>query len=316
MDLRVTPQTLISSTLANFDRQTSLLAHLQEQASTGKKIIVPSDDPLNVSPLLTAKTQDSRLSQDLANIQTARSSLEVSTSALQEAHDVFTQARTLALDATQSTNDATSRASIAQQIDRLIDRLTSLANTQYNDRYLFAGAATGTQPFVVTKDSQGSPQSVSYQGADRGGAVPIGAQQSVDTLYSGQDVFQGESHGSSEVHDAFQSLIALRDQLLNVPNVPEDQLVTDISASVTELDHVNDNVMNALGEQSASLQSLDDVESHVKTVQLNTQTQIGNLESVDLSQIIIQLQAQQNQLQLTMASSVRLFDQSLLDFLR
>jgi flagellar hook-associated protein 3 len=484
MDLRVTPQTLTSIALANLDSQTTQLSRLQEQASTGKKLIVPSDDPLDIAPLLASQTQDSQLTEDLANLQTARTSLQTSTSALQQAHDVFTQARTIALEGSQSTNYPTGQLALAQQVDGLISQLLSIANTQNNGSYLFAGTATKTKPFVVTTNSQGVPQSVTYQGADSGGAVPIGSQ-SVDTLYSGQDIFQGLQRGSpiysgdtsaapgtgtdsatgqgtllvrhttttfaagsgvqagtgsaagdtiigpagahhltivdtsgtgaagtvsldgdppvnfsntdtnlqvtgpngqivylnttaitpafngtvditangtlsvdggattapidfsanqvvtdsatgavtnvnssnirgtgtalidrQGAYDAFQSLMQLRDELRNVNGLPEQQQLDAVSNSVAELDRVGTNVSNALGAQSASLQSLDTIESHMQSVQLNTKTQISNLQNVDLSQIIIQLQAQQNQLQLTLAASARLFDQSLLDFLR
>ena len=49
MDLRVTLQTLVNLALTNTRLQTGRLGKLQEQASSGKRINVPSDDPVSVA---------------------------------------------------------------------------------------------------------------------------------------------------------------------------------------------------------------------------------------------------------------------------
>ena len=50
--------------------------------------------------------------------------------------------------------------------------------------------------------------------------------------------------------------------------------------------------------------------------QLESQKQAGEIESADVSDIVLHLQEQQNLLQLTFASTARVLDLSLLDFLR
>src|SRR4051812_12125213 len=128
MDLRVTPQSLLQTALFQLDSQNAQLARLQEQAGTGKRINRPSDQPADLPALLSNQTQDQRIDALLATVRDARSTLDLSNSNLQEANDILTQARSIALEGSQSTNDATARGSLAQEVDQLLNRLLAVAN--------------------------------------------------------------------------------------------------------------------------------------------------------------------------------------------
>jgi hypothetical protein len=51
-------------------------------------------------------------------------------------------------------------------------------------------------------------------------------------------------------------------------------------------------------------------------VQLTTRELTSNIEGVDVSQVVTGIAEEQNLLQLTLASTARIFNQSLLDFLK
>ncbi|MFO0968404.1 MAG: flagellar hook-associated protein FlgL [Gemmataceae bacterium] len=484
MDMRVTPQTILARALAATALQTSQFGKLQEQASSGKKVLVPSDDPAHLGALLNGKTQDQRLETYLSNIAGGRSALDLSVSTLTEASNIFQQARSLALEGASSSNDAAARNALAQQVDELINRLGEIVNTQSNGRYIFAGTATQTPPFVIAKNADGSISGATYQGADQRDAVLISGQQTIATLYSGAEIFQSHDRGITTylgttgaaagsgtdsatgrgtllvqhtsttfaagsgvqagtssaagdtiigpagayqltindtsgtgasgtismnggppvafsntdtdlvvtgpkgeiVHldttaitpgfsgtialtangtlstdggassvpitfaanqqvtnsvdggvtnvnsvnirttgtealdytgsaDAFQALIELRDDLRNKRGLTEPEQIAALSAQVSELDRVRTNVLTTVGEQSSSLENLDNLESHLQDLQLTTKKLISSLEDVDISQVVIDLQNQQNLLQATLGSTARLMSVSLLDFL-
>src|SRR4051812_45740862 len=121
MDIRITPQTTLSRALIHTSQQTSKLGKLQEQATTGKKLNLPSDDPASLDSLLRSRAQESHFDTYLDNVGQARTALDQSVSTLTEAGQVMQQARTLALEAAQSTNSAESHEAIAAQIDRLLE---------------------------------------------------------------------------------------------------------------------------------------------------------------------------------------------------
>jgi flagellar hook-associated protein 3 FlgL len=486
MNLRVTLQTVTNEALINARQQTDRLGQLQQEASTGNRLLRPSDDPLATVTVLGTKAQDQRLTTYLSNIGDAQQTLNQSVSTLQAVNDLFVQARQVAIEGNSAVNDGTSKEALAQEVDGLLSRLVDLANTQDAGRSLYSGSATTTTPFVVTAtDSQGRPQSIAYRGAQQRAEVPISQQQSVATLYTGSEVFQGARQRGSTIYtsntgaaagtlgtdsatgqgtllvqhttttyaaggvqagtsslagdtilgpagasqltlhdtsgtgasgtvsldggppvsftnsdtdlkvtgshgevvfvnttaitpgfngtsditangtlsvdggastvpitfnpnqivtnsttglvtnvnstnirrtgsdsldytgsgDAFQVLMALRDDLRNTHGLTQAQQADALTQRLGELDRVRTGILNVVGEQSASLQNLDALQSRAQDLQLQTRQRTSDLESADITDVVINLQAQQNLLQLTLASASRLLNTNLLNFL-
>lgn len=116
--------------------------------------------------------------------------------------------------------------------------------------------------------------------------------------------------------DVFQTLIALRDDLRNVRGLTESQQIETLSRRIAEVDRVRSSILDVVGEQGVSLQNLEGLETRAQDVQLELRKLTTDLEGVDLTEVVLDLRAQENLLQLTLAASARLFDQSLLDFIR
>lgn len=126
-------------------------------------------------------------------------------------------------------------------------------------------------------------------------------------------VDQIEYSGTSDI---FQVLTELRDDLRNRRNLTPPQLTESFARRIDGIDRIHDHVLSVVGQQSLTLEDLDAVEQRLQDQQLATREAISGLESADISEVAIRLQSEQNLLQFTFASTARLFDQSLLDFLR
>lgn len=310
--MRITPQTMLTNALDHLSQHTSKLGQLQGQAVTGKKLELPSDAPRDLGRLLASKAQDERLEAYLAAMRTSRASLEGSSAGLQQVNDILGRAKTIAIEGSHSGNSPEALEVLAQQVDRLLTRLLDIANQKQGGRFLFAGAASQTQPFeVATTDAAGRPTSVRYLGAELRDAVPVTPGLTVGTLYSGSALFQSETGV-----DLFQTLIDLRDELRNVPGHTPTQQSEALSARLAGIEQARQQVLEGLGEQSTSLQQLEALESLALDLQLRAQETTTDLEAADMAQLVVEIQARENTLRLTLATSARLFDQSLLDFLR
>ena len=64
-----------------------------------------------------------------------------------------------------------------------------------------------------------------------------------------------------------------------------------------------------------ALESLDGIEFRHDELRLETQALISDLESADMAEVVLSMQNAENLLQMTYVSSLRLLDQSLLNFL-
>jgi flagellar hook-associated protein 3 FlgL len=311
MDLRVSLQTIVNNSLFYEQQQTAALSRLQQQASSGNRILAPEDDPLGSVAVINYNTQDAAYDTELANINTATTTLNQGVSTLQDASNVVVSAKSLAIQATNSGNDQNALNAIATQVDALLKRLTDLANTQSGGQYLFGGTRSQSQPFVT--DASGN---VTYAGAAQRANVPVGPGQTVDTYYAGSAIFQAPQPGGTGTDDAFQTLAALRDDLRNTGGLTQTAQLQAVSGHLAALDRINENILGAVGEQSATLQNLGAFQTQVQDAQLQTKQLTGDIQSADMTSVVTNLQAEQNLFQATLATTSKVLSQSLLDFIK
>ena len=179
------------STIGAFQRGVSLMQQLQaaldrtqQQISSGRRILSPSDDPIASSRTIELRETLSRLEQFDRNANIARNRLGYEESALSNASNVLQRVRELALQANNATQSDETRHLIAVEIREHLDQLVQLANQQDgNGRYLFSGNADDTAP--VTQNAG----NFSYNGDQSQRFIQIGGARRVADGDSGADVF-------------------------------------------------------------------------------------------------------------------------------
>ncbi|SFI36286.1 flagellar hook-associated protein FlgL [Planctomicrobium piriforme] len=115
--------------------------------------------------------------------------------------------------------------------------------------------------------------------------------------------------------DIFQSVAALRDAILNPGQLSGSDLDAAFERRLQDLDAASNHLLDVIGEQSVSLQSLDTLDARLQTLQLNSETTLNDAQSTDYATAITQLQEQQNLLQFTLQTLNTLSNISILDFL-
>src|SRR5687767_13004349 len=106
MITRVPLHSIVQNALLDTRRLTDQLAALQTQAATGKRFAAVSDDPAATISVLANGAQAQGFETHVENIRAATNTLNMGVSTLTQVVDVFSQARSLALEASNSTNDA------------------------------------------------------------------------------------------------------------------------------------------------------------------------------------------------------------------
>ena len=122
-----------------------------------------------------------------------------------------------------------------------------------------------------------------------------------------------EYQGTSDV---FQVLIDLRDELMNTRELPEDVWQEAIARRIEDISRAHEHILTVIGDQSVNLENLDSIEQRAQDNHLETLMVIEDLEAADLASSVLRLQEEQNLLQFTYATSVRLMGMSVLPFLR
>ncbi len=178
-------------------RHSDALTRLQEQVSTGSRINRPSDDPSAAYHILTLNTEQSSLENYIQKLSDTMSTLEVSSSVLQQMSSVISQARVSVTQIASGVYDEDGRQRAAEAIDDVLEQLVQLANTKHNGCYLFGGANTSQAPYVVER-TDGEITSVSYQGSLDQRNVDVAPGVTSAAYYVGEDLFRSSQRSTPE----------------------------------------------------------------------------------------------------------------------
>ena len=183
--------TFQTNALAEMEALQSALTQTQAELSTGTRLPNAAANPAAMAQVNQLNMQLAASTQYVSNGGTVTSSLQLEQSALTTATTALQSARDLAIEGNNSAMSLADRQDIATQLVQLQQALLGAANsTDAGGNYLFAGTASGTQPFAQ------SGGSVSYQGNDQVNQVQISADQSVSAGDAGDSVFMNIAAGN------------------------------------------------------------------------------------------------------------------------
>ncbi len=300
MTTRVTLETIINSTLLNVQRSTSNLSKLQEQISTGKKVNRPSDAPAGARRILNIRSEDFRLDQYASNVQTATQSINFSSSILQNTADMLQRIQELTMQGVNATTDQNGRNAIASEIDQLVESILQNANSTRSGRYIFAGTATKTVPFEVTRNSNGEISAVTYKGNREKIEYPIGPGTTVQVNQTGNEVFIDNK--------LFSSIINIRNSLAS-------GTVVSAQYELDNLDNAHNSVLNSISKAGGIASTLELTGNRITDTKLSLTEILATTESADITELVLKLTEQENIFQASLASSSILFNTSILDYL-
>ncbi|QTX31476.1 flagellar hook-associated protein FlgL [Aminithiophilus ramosus] len=185
MSYRVTNSMMQNVFLGDVYTNLQRLLDQQRQISTGKKYSSPSDNPVDVVRQISLETTLRENTQYQRNMEDGLTWLSNTETALNQMTDVTQRIRELVIAAGNGSYDAdTNMTAIAQEIEELKEELRNTANYSVEGRYLLAGLATSSAPFVVGSDGK-----ITYVGNE--GNVQFEMEQGVmgDVSLNGRQLF-------------------------------------------------------------------------------------------------------------------------------
>ncbi len=175
---------------------------LQNKISSGKNIIVASDDPIGSVDLSGYKTVKNQIDQFMKNVNSAQTRLSLVDTNLQNLSTVMIRANELLIQASSDVLGRSDREAIALEIDEMKDELLSLANQQdANGAFIFGGYKTKTQPFQ--KNINGK---IEYKGDSGTTSLSISETMVVETSVDGESLFQKIKGASAPTVSMFTML--------------------------------------------------------------------------------------------------------------
>ncbi len=163
----------------------SQLQKTQQQVSSGKKIINPSDDPVAATRILELRHELSLNKQFQRNIELAENNLKLEDDLLGGVSDVIQRIRELTVRAGNGSLNAEDLKYISQEIGERLDQLAGMMNSRdASGEFVFGGFQGKNQPFV--KNASGSFE---YHGDEGRRFVQIEASVTIAATENGKAIF-------------------------------------------------------------------------------------------------------------------------------
>ena len=190
--MRVSTSMMYDLGIATVQQRQQDLLRLQQQISSGRRVLTPSDDPVAAAAALDIKQSQALNSQYHANGDTAKSQLAVEEGALSDTTSLLQDVKTLAVYAGNASLTNSDRSILATELKSRYQELLAIANRgNGNGQYLFSGYQGATQPFAET-----SPGNVAYSGDEGQRLVQIGPARTIAVNDSGDGVFRAIRNGN------------------------------------------------------------------------------------------------------------------------
>jgi flagellar hook-associated protein 3 FlgL len=287
----IVPDILSALSQSKQQEQTALL-----QMSSGKRVNLPSDDPIAAAAEVQNQASSARVDQYTQNITTVQSMMQVADSALSSIVTQLTAAVTAGTEgATGTTNDA-NRQTLAEQVQGILKTVVSQANVSFHGVYLFAGTATTTVPFDADPSSA---TYLAYNGNEGVNSVGVGDGLNVNTNVPGDQLFS----------TVLTSLQTLADKLQSGTQDEIKTATTDVNTALTDLSQQR----VFYGNSSSMLSSQ---QTFLQQETTNLASQENTLVGVDMATAITSFAQAQIVNQAALSAAGKALQQTLMDYLK
>jgi flagellar hook-associated protein 3 FlgL len=192
--IRLSTTTIYQSGLNGILQNESAVNYLQQQISSGRKVVTPSDDPLAAGQAITAYQNLNMTTTYASNRDAANRSLGNESNALSTVVSTLTDVLTRVVQAGNGTLADQDRNTLATVLEQSRDALFALANTtDGNGQYLFSGT-TGNAAAYVKDPVTGA---ITYNGNSGQRVVQVEQTRQMNVSDLGSDIFSRATPGSS-----------------------------------------------------------------------------------------------------------------------
>ncbi len=314
--MRVADKMLFNQVTSNLGKNRSQMSELQNQAATQKRVTKPSDDPVAASRVLASRVDLAGNQQYLKSLEYARSFLDFSDQSLNEISENLMRAKELAISqASDASANETTRRVTAAEVEQIYNQIIQIGNRKLGDRFVFGGFKTTTPPFNLSGEYLGDSGEMKIP-TDKGAFVAMNIPG--DKIFLGGSLaekpadFREPASQSAPKEIGVNIFQAVRQLEISLRTNDKES----IQDSLDRLDQALSQVVMARAEAGSRVSALNNIFDSLQQARVDNQISISQLEDVDIFSVVSDMNRAENTLQATLATSGKLIQPSLLDFLR
>lgn len=297
--MRITNSIIQQTSLSNVQKNLRELYRAQEQVTSGKKIRVASDDPIEASTSMETRSSIRALEQYRRGVQTATARAAREETVLDQLTDMLTRAREMAMAYGSDTVNAEQRHTAAIEVDEMLRQAVSLGNTRFNEGYLFAGTGPNIAPYAAL--ANGGILDFTTTSPTGSMQIAVSASHSVPANHNGTEIFEDTG-----------VLTSLRDVAIALRSGDREAVLT----AAEGIDSAFEEIQNLLSEVGARVNSLQVTDANLDALDAGLQVLKSDVEDVEIEKAITELMGRQTSYQAALMSTSRIIGMTLADYLR
>lgn len=146
---RISTSGKYSQLVADMQRNLMNYNKITQQLASGSRLTSITDDPIATVNVLNTNRQLGQIDTFAKNVELATSELSALDDLMELATGYLSNVWDKAIQANNQTYSGTSLEALKVEIDETIKTMVDLANTEYNDNYIFGGANTKIMPYEM-----------------------------------------------------------------------------------------------------------------------------------------------------------------------
>jgi len=274
------------------------MAEAQHQVSSGRRMLVASDDPLSTELAVGEHATLGNIDAYTRSANSASSRLAAADGVMTAMIDKITAAIVAGTSARGSEIDPDARAAIVQQINGLRDSLLGDFNQKFNGSALFAGTATDQEAFTW------SGAAWTYNGDAGAAQLQVEQGRLVSVTFDGNAIAQG-----ADADNMFNVLDDLATAVQTGDNVA-------IGTAIDGLERAFDRATQAQGRLGADERGVDEAVARLRSFRTASETRRSNLEDANMAEAITKLTQAETAYRAALGAVSSAERLSLLDYLR
>lgn len=327
---------------------------LTAQLSSGTKLTSITDDPIASVNVVNTNRQLGRIETYTSNVEQASAELSALDDFMELARGYLQTAWDKAVQANNQTYSGNSLKAIKTEIDELTKTMVDLANSEYDDNYIFAGANTKLIPYEIEDNGN-----IVYKGTTKDNPDYIRQTEVADGVYevintTGDQVFgyytqeevTRDTAGEKVTYDAAQdkyfyedgseytgdvndlttateetaegvlgALKKLSNGLQKIIDGNETEGYSEINSTLDMFSDAHNNILNQQTKFGGVYNRMEMTTSTLETTSDSLTTYLSDLNSIDYAEAITQWMNAQYAYQASMQVAAASMNMSLLNYL-
>lgn len=309
--MRTTLTRQVQNALDYTNAASQKLMDAQNHASTGKRILKPSDDVPGTNRALTLQSSINSVDQYTDNVTVSKPLVDTTESALNDMVQIINNIKTLAIRAANADwSGGVATDAYLTDLDGYLSQLTDIANTRVSDQYIFSGTSTSTPPVRANAGPVPDPavQPYIYAGNNGVRTAQVLNWISLPVNMPGDKVFNFDTGagnpGGVGTTDVFTMVRNLRDAI-------SAKNPTQISAQLDNIGKNFDNVLTCQAQVGSWQNRMESAQTTLSITHDRLTQMLSDTEDIDLAQAVVDLKTQENVYQAALAVTARMMSLSL-----